>query len=682
MKIVHPITFIDKLVKKNELGQPFKLMDHQREILRLAFDFDKDGRLPWDTILYSCIKKSGKTTLNGAVTLAWGFTQEAPNEVLILANDLEQTLARVFKTMEGIIKHNPELQNEAEVQARTIYLGNGTTVTAISGDYQGAAGSNHGFVSYDELWGYTSEASTRLWEELTPVPTRKNSIRFITTYAGFEGESKLLWDLYKQVVSKDEHPEGQGLRLHPELPIFGNREARLFAYWDHEPRMAWQDQAYYQSQKKTLRPGTYLRLHENKWATAEEVFITPEMWDPCVNQSHVPSTTSREPLFVGVDIGIKHDNAARVAVRWDDTGEKLILVSHRIWKPTASQPLDLENTVEQDLRDLHDQCDVVEYLADPYQFHRSITTLQAAGLPIQEFAQTTANTTLMGQTLFDLLTGKNLVVYPSDELRQQALSTIAIENPRGWRIAKEKSSKKIDAIVALTMACCAAMAHRGEVGSRAARGFNQSAHVTKDAITPVRGPVYIGQTFDIPATVIAQADHGAVNVLAAFASEQMSLRRHIETIVKPWLAANCPWVFSDRRQLIGIVEELDTEAQCDFAQTLNATLGGSWDPANHPWETRKDAMLDVFAKVVPFTMKPALQIGRNDARLLVEALSGRWTYEQERRDRRTVWYYLANAFSLCVDRIDPAGAGPLPELKVTWGNCDPRRDTLARRLGK
>jgi hypothetical protein len=75
--------------------------------LRLAFDFDQDGRLPWDTILYTCNKKSGKTTLNDAVSLAWGFTQEAPNDLLILANDLEQTLARVFHTMEGIIKHNP-----------------------------------------------------------------------------------------------------------------------------------------------------------------------------------------------------------------------------------------------------------------------------------------------------------------------------------------------------------------------------------------------------------------------------------------------------------------------------------------------------------------------------------------------------------------------------------------------
>jgi hypothetical protein len=72
--------------------------------------------LPYDAILYSCIKKSGKTTLNGATSLGWGFTQEAPNEILIRANHLEQTLARVFRTREGIIQHNPELHREAEAE--------------------------------------------------------------------------------------------------------------------------------------------------------------------------------------------------------------------------------------------------------------------------------------------------------------------------------------------------------------------------------------------------------------------------------------------------------------------------------------------------------------------------------------------------------------------------------------
>lgn len=83
-------------------------------------------------------------------------------------------------------------------------------------------------MSYDELWGSTSESSRRLWDELTPVPTRRNSIRFITTYAGWEGESTLLWDLFKQVVGRDEHPDGQGVRLHATRQ--GTAHGRVLPY--------------------------------------------------------------------------------------------------------------------------------------------------------------------------------------------------------------------------------------------------------------------------------------------------------------------------------------------------------------------------------------------------------------------------------------------------------------------
>ena len=241
----------------------------------------------------------------------------------------------------------------------------------------------------------------------------------------------------------------------------------------------------------------------------------------------------------------------------------------------TGKPLDLENTVEEDLRELNEQNDVVEIFADPYQMHRSITTLQAAGVPIKEYAQTQANCTLMGQTLFDLLTGLNLEVYPSDELRQQALSTVAVENPRGWRIAKEKASKKIDAIVALAMACVAAMAHRGEIGSRSARGFNRAMHVSREKIVPSQGaPVYIGQTLvEVPATVIAQqSNHGSIHVLAAFASEGMGLRRHVETIVKPWLTANARWALNNHRLLLGAYEDVEQQNEFDLLQIVEDLL--------------------------------------------------------------------------------------------------------------
>jgi phage terminase large subunit-like protein len=227
-----PVAFIDRFITRDEHGCPFQLFLHQRTFLQAAFQFEPDGELTCNTITYGATKKSGKSTTNGIVTLWWAFTQEAPNEILIIANDLEQATSRVFQTLKGLLRHNPELGCCAKVQAKLITLTNGTTIRPIASEYAGAAGSNHGFTSWDDLWAYTSERSWRLWEELTPVPTRRNSVRFITTSAGFLNESALLLNLYRQGVGLDEHVEGQGVRVDTNLPIYLNHAARQLTMWD------------------------------------------------------------------------------------------------------------------------------------------------------------------------------------------------------------------------------------------------------------------------------------------------------------------------------------------------------------------------------------------------------------------------------------------------------------------
>ena len=455
-----PVAFFDRFIRRNELGQPFSLAPHQREILALAFQFDADGRLPWDTIIWSCIKKEGKTTVNAGVTGWWGFTQEPPNELLILANDLEQAQSRAFKTLSQLIQNNPQLARSATVQAGRIQYTNGTITTPLANDFGGNAGSNHGLTSWDELWAYNSEADRRLWEELVPVPTRRNSIRFITTYAGFENESSLLRELYLLGVGTDEHPDGKGERLHPTLPVYGNRAARIFCYWDHEPRMPWQTPEYLAARRRSMRLNAYLRLHENRWTSSESAFITGEAYDACVDAEHRPLLpTKKVPLYVGVDAAIKHDTAAIEGVTRD--GDRIDLAVHRVWTPTPDQPLDLESTIERFLRELHEQYDVRAILCDPWQLQRSIQTLRAAGLPIAEFPQTVPNQTRAGQLLFDLFTGRNLRLFENETLRQHVLNCVAVESTRGWRLAKERSSRKIDSAVALSMAVVAAVEEGG-----------------------------------------------------------------------------------------------------------------------------------------------------------------------------------------------------------------------------
>jgi len=118
-------------------------------------------------------------------------TQEAPNECYVLANDQEQAQSRVYGGLTQLMRRNRMVDwvvgGERGLAKSACEFTSGTVIKAIPSEAAGAAGSNHGFTSWDELWGYSSSRLQRLWEEMTPLPTRKNSLRFVTTYAGFEG---------------------------------------------------------------------------------------------------------------------------------------------------------------------------------------------------------------------------------------------------------------------------------------------------------------------------------------------------------------------------------------------------------------------------------------------------------------------------------------------------------------
>jgi len=60
------------------------------------------------------------------------------------------------------------------------------------------------------------------------------------------------------------------------------------------------------------------------------------------------------------------------------------------------------------------------------------------------------------ETLLSALTNRNLRLYRCDDLRSRVLNAVAVESPRGIRLAKERQSGKIDGCVALSFAVLAA----------------------------------------------------------------------------------------------------------------------------------------------------------------------------------------------------------------------------------
>lgn len=434
-------------------GKHIYFLDHQRAIFKDAFRFDKDtGKLPYSTIVYSCPKKSGKTALNAVVMAFWLYNIEPPNEIICAANKRDQAISRGFDETKGYIERNPALMAQTvKWTDKLITVKNGSSILAVPNDFSGEAGSNHGLTTWDELWGFKTERDQRFYDELTPVPTRLNSIRFISTYAGFEGESTLLENLYYQIFNQNKtlKEEGIGRPLGEDFPVY--TKGRLFMYWDHEARMPWQTEEYYVEQEQEVRPNTFLRFHRNQWVSSESGLFDMEKWDACVDPTHSPPLPDKNVmLFVGVDASVKKDRSAVVSVYLE--GGKVKLGPKRFWQPTSDEPMDLEETMEAYLEELYAGYTLLSVKYDPWQFHRSATTLVKKGLPMEEFPQTGGNLTEMGQNIYDLVEYGNIVLYGCRHMRYEATCSIAKETGRGLRLTKEKSTQKIDQIVALAMA--------------------------------------------------------------------------------------------------------------------------------------------------------------------------------------------------------------------------------------
>jgi hypothetical protein len=181
----------------------------------------------------------------------------------------------------------------------------------------------------------------------------------------------------------------------------------------------------------------------------------------------------------GVDASVKRDSTAIVACSWDHAAGKVRLVAHRVFQPSVASPLDFEATVERTILEMAQRFRVREVRYDPYQMQAVAQRLTARRVPMVEFAQSPANLTEASQNLYELIKGSNLIAYADAGVRLAVQRAVAVETPRGWRIAKEKQAHKIDVVVALGMAALGAV--QGGIGYQPMR---ISAETLKRAAMP------------------------------------------------------------------------------------------------------------------------------------------------------------------------------------------------------
>ena len=491
-----PEAFIEECLINPETDQPFELLPAERDFLAHAFKTDENGRLLYPEQVFGAPKKSGKTGFAALLILTFVLLHGGRYaEGYALANDEEQASSRVFAQIKKIVECSPLLKREAYITSDRITFAafHHATVRTLASNYATVAGANPTISCFDELWAYTSERSQRLWDEMVPSPLRPISLRLTVTFAGFEGESQPLEALYKRGLQQQQ--------VAPNL-YAGNG---VLMFWSHEPIAPWQTPSWLAEMRKAMRPNQYIRQIENRFVTTESAFVDMANWDRCVQSSWRPVIQDKSMYcWVGVDASFKHDSTAVVGVTWDRASKQVRQLWHRIFQPTPDKPLQFEATIDATLKELSHRFQFQQILFDPWQMQSVAQRLTAARLPVQEFPQTSGNLTAASQNLYDLIQSGGLVLYADEPMRLAASRAVAIETSRGWRISKEKASHKIDVIVALAMACYAAVQGSSEpYFDRSYSGFNDDDAVAKDnqpsyAVETLRSAILNGYGWGAP----------------------------------------------------------------------------------------------------------------------------------------------------------------------------------------
>lgn len=436
-----PVAFMQEICVNPETGKPFVLLPAQRDFLARMVP-KANGDLEFRTYLYSCIKKSGKSTTAALVGL-WAVLCLGGRyaEGYVISADLQQSTDRIFTMACRIVECSPMLK--AKVTADKILFSNGSFLQALASDWKGVAGAAPTVVLVDELWTFTTEGAKRLYEEAAPTPTKRPSFRFISTYAGFHGES----DLLEKLVER-------GLKGEPVAKDLYAQKG-LLAFISHDPIAPWQTPEWLEEVRQTERPSAYLRQYRNEFTSGEGAFVSLDDFDGCTSNYNPPAIDTTLDVWVGLDGSVKHDSTALAAVAWYE--ERLRLIAHREFRPTAAKPIDFALTVERTLEDWRRQYRIKEVAFDPYQLQATAQNMRRQGVNMVEFVQSSGNLSELATRLYNLVTERKIAFYPAPNLRDAFVNAIATESTRGWKIDKAKQSHKIDLVVALGMAVTAAM---------------------------------------------------------------------------------------------------------------------------------------------------------------------------------------------------------------------------------
>ncbi|MBG9980451.1 terminase large subunit [Facklamia sp. DSM 111019] len=489
------VNFIQALThtKGRWAGKPFELIDWQEQIVRDLFGVLKpDGYRQFNTAYVEIPKKQGKSELAAAMALllCCGDGEERA-EVYGCAADRQQATI-VFDVAADMVRMCPALNKRVKIltsQKRIIYQPTNSFYQVLSAE----AYSKHGFnihgVVFDELH---TQPNRKLFDVMTKGSgdARTQPLYFLITTAGTDTQS-ICYETHQKAVDIIEgrktdptfYPVIYGAEKEddwtsPEVWKKANPSLGITVQIDKV------EQACESARQNPAEENAFRQLRLNQWVKQTVRWMPMEVWDACAF-SFDPEELEGRVCYGGLDLSSTSDITAFVLIfpPLDEEDKYYILpyfwlpednldlrvardhVNYDLWEKEGHLLTTEGNVVhygfiEQFIEELGMKYNIREIAFDRWGAIQMVQNLDGMGFTVVPFGQGFKDMSPPTKELMKIALEKKFAHAGHPVLRWMMDNIFIRTDPAGnIKPDKEKSTEKIDGVVATIMALDRSLRH-------------------------------------------------------------------------------------------------------------------------------------------------------------------------------------------------------------------------------
>ena len=484
------VRFIEALrhTKGEFHGQPFHLLPWQEKIIRDVFGTvrDDDPTMRQYTTAYIEIpKKNGKSELGAAIALNMLINDdEWKAEVYSCASDRQQA-AIVFDVAVDMVRQSPALMKRVKIipsTRRMIYQPTGSIYQVLSSEVATKHGLNVSACIFDELHTQPTRA---LYDVMTQGSgdARRQPLWFFLTTAGTDRNS-ICWEVHQKALDILEGRKNDP-RFYPVL--FGlpdeadwtNEENwyRANPSLDHTITIDKVRDAFRKAQETPADENQFRQLRLNQWVKQSVRWMPMDKWDECGGVVD-PYALEGRTCYAGLDLSSTSDLTALVLVFPPTSEDEPYIALPFFWLPEETLSLRVRRDhvpydqwakrgfiqttegnvvhygfIERFICELGERYDIREIAHDRWNATMMVQTLEDDGFTMVPFGQGFKDMSPPTKELMRIVLEHKLCHGGHPVLRWNMDNAFVRTDPAGnLKLDKEKSTEKIDGVVALVMA--------------------------------------------------------------------------------------------------------------------------------------------------------------------------------------------------------------------------------------